>query len=241
LLLIRIIFSPNNPYTESHFAKLLWEIEQISLIERVHWTAPHPLYMTDEVIHALATLPKQLNYLHLPVQSGNSDMLKKMNRRHTREYYLEVIQKIRAQKPDIAIGTDIIVGFCGETEEQFLDTVSLYEACDFDISYTAQYSERTHTVAARAFDDDVSIEEKKRRWWVLQHLMEDTVLRKNQRYVDTVVSVLVDSCDDGYCTGNSREMKRVRFKGDASFVGTIVPISIYKADEWMLWGKVVTI
>lgn len=231
-------FSLKNPYKQSDFAKLLWEIQHIEGIERIHWTAPHPLYMTDEVIDAMVTLPKQLNYLHLPVQSGNSELLKKMNRRHTREFYIDLIHSIRSRNPKIALGTDIIVGFCGETEEQFEDTVSLYTICDFDISYTAQYSERTHTVAARAFPDDVSMEEKKRRWWVLQHLMEDIVLRKNQLYLDTTVSVLVDQCEHGYCAGNSREMKRVRFKGDESLVGTIQLVHIYKADEWMLWGKV---
>ncbi|PIR77714.1 MAG: tRNA (N6-isopentenyl adenosine(37)-C2)-methylthiotransferase MiaB [Candidatus Magasanikbacteria bacterium CG10_big_fil_rev_8_21_14_0_10_38_6] len=230
-------FSSNNLYQESDFAKLLWELNQIEGIARIHYTAPHPLYMTDEVIDAL-TLPKQVNFLHLPVQSGNSDMLKKMNRRHDRDFYIHLIERIRAKKPNIAIGTDIIVGFCGETEEQFADTYSLYDLCDFDISYTAQYSERTHTVAARAFSDDVPKEEKKKRWWALQHLMEGIVFRKNQVYKQTTVSVLVDHYEHEYCTGNSREMKRVRFKGNSDMVGTIQDVAIYKADEWMLWGKI---
>ena len=229
-------FSKDNPYTKSDFAKLLWELNQIDGIERIHFTAPHPLYMTDEVIDALG-LPKQVNFLHLPVQSGNSEMLKKMNRRHDREFFIETVRRIRERHPDMAIGTDIIVGFCGETDEQFADTVSLYKICDFDISYTAQYSERTHTVAARAFVDDVPREVKKERWWILQRLMERTVLRKNQAYVGKTVQVLVDQYEHGYCTGNSREMKRTRFKGDESLVGTIVDVQVYKADEWMLWAK----
>jgi tRNA-2-methylthio-N6-dimethylallyladenosine synthase len=96
-----------------------------------------------------------------------------MNRRHNREFFLDVIKRIREKHPTIAIGTDIIVGFCGETEEQFQDTVSLYEVCDFDISYHAQYSTRSGTVAARAFTDDVPKAEKKRRWQVLQKMMEE--------------------------------------------------------------------
>lgn len=229
-------FSPNNPYNESDFAKLLWEMNQLEHVQRIHWTAPHPIYMTDEVIDAL-TLPKQLNFIHLPVQSGNDEILRTMNRRHTSEFYIDVIKKIRAKKPDIAIGTDIIVGFCGETEEQFNDTVALYKACDFDISYTAKYSTRSGTLATKVFKDDVSLKEKKRRWWVLQNLMEEIVLRKNQQYVDKTLSVLVETCEAGWCMGNSREMKRVRFKGDESLIGHIVDIEIYRAGEWMMWGR----
>lgn len=233
-------FSANNPYTKSDFAKLLWELNRIPGIERIHWTAPHPIYMTEEVIDAL-TLPKQVNFLHLPVQSGNNEVLRRMNRRHTREFYLDLIQKIRAKKPTIAIGTDIIVGFCGETQEQFEETVDLFQKCDFDISYHAQYSTRTGTLATKAFQDDVSKEEKKRRWWVLQRLMEQTVLRKNQEYVNQQVSVLVEECDGIWCTGNSSEMKRVRFKGNTSLVGKIVLVEIYKAEEWMLYGRMLEI
>ena len=231
-------FSDKNPYKESDFAKLLWEVNQVVGIERVHWTAAHPIFMTDEVIDAL-TLPKQVNYLHLPVQSGNNEVLRRMNRRHEREFYLEVVDKIRKKKPDIALGTDIIVGFCGETNAQFEETVDLYKQCDFDISYNAQYSTRSGTLAPKIFKDDVSLEEKKRRWCVLQNLMEDIVKRKNQKYVDKTVSVLVEDCKAGWCTGNSNEMKRTRFKGTKELVGTIVDVDIFKAEEWMLHGTLV--
>lgn len=229
-------FSEENPYKESDFAKLLWEVNQFEGIERIHWTAPHPIFMTDEVIDAM-TLPKQVNFIHLPVQSGDDEILRKMNRRHKRDLYVDVIKKLRATMPDIAIGTDIIVGFCGESQKQFEQTVSLFKECDFDISYTAQYSTRSGTLATKVFEDDVSQEEKKRRWWVMQELMEDTVLRKNQKYVDQTVSVLVDQWKAGWCNGNSREMKRVRFKGVESLVGKIVDVEIYKAQMWMLTGR----
>ncbi len=229
-------FSSENPYTESDFAKLLWELNQIEGIARIHWTAPHPIFMTDEVIDAL-TLPKQLNYLHLPVQSGNSEILKKMNRRHTREELLEGSEEIKKKKSDIALGPANIVGFCGETEAQFEDTVSLYKACEFDISYHAQYSERSGTLAAKAFPDDVPKAEKKRRWRVLQDLMEEMVLEKNQAYVGKTVSVLVDKCQFNWCEGNSREMKRVRFRGSEALLGSIVSVYIDEAQEWMLIGE----
>ncbi|MBU0531423.1 tRNA (N6-isopentenyl adenosine(37)-C2)-methylthiotransferase MiaB [Patescibacteria group bacterium] len=228
-------FSKQNPY-QDNFAALLWEINQIEGIERIFFTAPHPRHMTDEQVDALA-LPKMLNYLHLPVQSGNDEILKKMNRKHTREEFDELIRKIKARVPGIALGTDIIVGFCGETEEQFQDTVEMYKDVEFDISYTAQYSPRSGTAAFKAFKDDVSREEKKRRWQVIQNLMEQTVLKKNQRYIGKTVSVLVESCEEGVCAGNSREMKVVQFWGEADLVGTIQNVKIDKVQEWILYGK----
>ncbi len=229
-------FSAQNPYKKNDFARLLWEVNQISGIERIHWTAPHPLYMDDEAIDAL-TLPKQVNYIHLPVQSGNTEILRRMNRRHTREFYLDVIKKIRDKKPDIVIGTDIIVGFCGETPEQFLDTVSLYQACDFDISYHAQYSTRSGTLAPQIYADDVPKEEKKHRWQVLQDLMEEITHRKNQQYIGRTVSVLVDHAEHGWAAGNSSEMKRVKLKGENDLVGKIMEAEVFKADTWVLWAK----
>lgn len=233
------VFSSRNPYRTNDFAKLLWELNQIEGIARIHFTAPHPIYMDDEVIDAL-TLPKQVNFLHLPVQSGNSEILKKMNRRHDRQFFLSLVEKIRNKLPAIALGTDIIVGFSGETEERFLDTVSLYEACQFDISYTAQYSERTHTVAHKAFVDDVPREEKKRRWEVLQSLMEEIAYTKNQHYVDTVVSVLADGYEGGFSLGTTRELKRIKWKTDAPMIGQMTQIEVYKAQEWMLYGRTIS-
>ncbi len=232
----RATFSAANPYKDD-FAALLWEVNRIPGIERIHYTAPHPVHMTDEVIDAL-TLPKHLNYLHLPVQCGNDEMLRRMNRRYTRQFYLDLVKKIRAKTPTIALGTDIIVGFCGETDEQFDDTVSMYKEADFDISYTAMYSPRSGTAAYKAFKDDVPRLEKKRRWLVLQNLMEEIVLRKNQAYVGRTVEVLVDSYDHGVCSGNSREMKLTRFNSSEDLRGKTVKVKVKKAFEWMLSGEI---
>jgi len=228
-------FSKQNPY-QDHFAALLWEINQIDGLERIHFTAPHPRHMTDEQVDALA-LPKMLNFLHLPVQSGNDEVLKKMNRKHTRAEFDELITKIKTRVPGIALGTDIIVGFCGETEDQFQDTVEMYKEVEFDISYTAQYSPRSGTAAFKAFKDDVSHEEKKRRWQVIQKLMEEITLKKNQKFIGSTVSVLVESCEEGVFSGNSREMKMVQFWGEENLVGTIQDVKIEKAQEWILYGK----
>ncbi|MBU1895636.1 tRNA (N6-isopentenyl adenosine(37)-C2)-methylthiotransferase MiaB [Patescibacteria group bacterium] len=229
-------FSSDNPYKQNDFAKLLWEINKIEGIERVHFTAAHPVYMDDEVVDALG-LQKQVNFLHLPVQSGNNEILQKMNRRHDREFFINTIKKIRKKRPDIAIATDLIVGFCGEDENQFADTVSMYRECEFDISYHAQYSEREGTLAAKEFEDNVPKSTKKQRWQVLQDLMVEITYKKNQKYIGKIVSVLVDRFEDGYCFGNSNEMKLVSFPGDKSFVSTIQPVKITRADIWLLQGE----
>ncbi len=249
-------WSNGNPYHD-HFAALLWEVNQIPGISRLHFTAPHPLHMTDEVMDAMK-LPGHLNYLHLPVQAGDNEVLRRMNRRYTREQYLECVHRLNEKIPGIALGTDIIVGFCGETPEQFDRTVDLYREANFDISYTAMYSPRSGTAAFRAFKDDVSKEEKKRRWQVLQELMESIVLRKNQAYVGKTASVLVERHEPpkvtdemlnmpnihavlaklpGTCFGNSREMKLVQFPGGPELVGQIVDVQINEAKEWVLVGN----
>lgn len=233
------VFATMNPYTD-HFAALLWEVNQIEGIERIHFTAPHPLHMTDEVIDAL-TLPKHVNYLHLPVQSGNDEVLKRMNRRYTAEEYLALIRKIRAKKPDIAIGTDIIVGFCGETAEQFEDTVTLYKAADFDISYTAIYSTRSGTIAHKFMEDDVPHPEKKRRWLVLEEYMTQNTLRKNREYEGKEVEVLVENWEHNVASGQSNEMKLVRFNTKEDLRGKIVRVKVTKAMEWMMSGELVAV
>lgn len=227
-----------SPIQKNDFAALLWEINQLPGEFRVFFTAPDPQFFDDYQIKALS-LPKMMNYLHLPVQSGDNEILKKMNRKYTREYYIELIKKIRKQKPEITLGTDIIVGFCGESEKQFQNTVDLYKQCDFDIAYLAMYSERSGTVAAKAFKDDVKIIEKKRRWRVLQDLMEEIVLHKNQKYLGQVVEVLVDDYKDEVCTGKSNEMKTVQFLGNKKMVGQLVKVKINFVEKWVLRGETI--
>ncbi len=232
-------FSSSNPYKD-HFAALLWEINQIDGIKRVHWTAPHPNSMTDEVIDAL-TLPKQMNFLHLPVQSGSTEVLTRMNRKYPREQFLDVIARVKAKCPKMALGTDIIVGFPGETAEQFAETVSLYRACDFDISYTAQYSPRSGTLGVKLYSDDVSKEEKRQRWDELQEVMREIVLKKNQAYIGQTVSVLIERVENGFASGNSNEMKLTRCAStDALLVGRLVQIRVTQAQEWQLVGDLLS-
>jgi tRNA-2-methylthio-N6-dimethylallyladenosine synthase len=192
--------------------------------------------MSDEVIDALA-LPNQINYLHLPVQSGSDEVLRRMNRKYTRERFLDIIAKVKARRPGIAIGTDIIVGFPGETAQQFEETVSMYREVDFDIAYQAEYSTRSGTLAEKMFPDDVPAAEKTRRWRVLQDLMEETTLRKNQATVGKTVDVLVGQVADGFAVGTTNELKSCRFPcEDPSFFGSIVRVLVAEAREWQLTG-----
>ncbi|MFZ6015777.1 MAG: tRNA (N6-isopentenyl adenosine(37)-C2)-methylthiotransferase MiaB [Patescibacteria group bacterium] len=231
-------FQTSNPY-QNHFAALLWEVNQIPQIERIHWTAAHPLKMDDQVIHAL-TLPKQINYLHLPVQSGSDDVLRRMNRKYTRDQYLGIVDKINYYRPGIALGTDIIVGFPGETSRDFEDTVSLYKLCNFDISYTAQYSERTGTLSHRIFTDDVPSEVKKERWQTLQNLMEEITYKKNQDFLGRVIPVYIENVAGQTAHGTSAEFKRITAtRANPDQIGKTVPMKVTKAGTWMLEGEIV--
>lgn len=152
-----------------------------------------------------------------------------------------MINKVKARRPGIALGSDIIVGFPGETREQFNETLSLYTEVDFDISYNAQYSPRSGTLGVKLYPDDVSKEEKRDRWDELQSLMEAISLKKNQAFVEKTVSVLVDKVDNGYASGQSREMKLTRFRSaDANLVGKIVPVSVTVVKSWVLEGELST-
>ena len=221
------------------FADLLLEINQINGINRIQFVSVDPQYIDDEMLEALA-LPKIINYLHLAVQSGSDKILKKMNRKYTVEKFLKIVEKIRKVRPDIALGTDIIVGFPGETEDDFQKTVELYKTADFDIAYLAQYSPRPGTAAAR-WADDVPHLEKERRWRILQNLMEEIVLRKNQKYVGQTAEVLVEKRVDtekNIYAGNSREYKLVEFESKVDMIGKIVKVKIDKAEMWRLVGEI---
>ena len=179
------------------------------------------------------------NYLHLAVQSGDNNILKLMNRHYTKEEYLDKISKIRRIKPDIAIGTDIIVGFPGETEEAFNETIDLYKKADFDIAYISIYSDRSGTASIK-MNNKIRFDIKKKRWNTLHDLMEEIVLKKNQKYINNMVKVLVEEYDNKkrMYIGHSSEQKVVKFKSDSNdLIGKIVDIKIYKVEEWNLYGR----
>ncbi len=228
--------SKDNPYKHK-FAQLLWEVNKIG-IDRIYFTSSHPKDIDDEVIDTLK-LEHIGNYLHLAVQSGDDNILKLMNRHYTKEEYLNKISKIRIAKPNIAIGTDIIVGFPGETEEAFNETIDLYKKADFDIAYISIYSDRSGTASIK-MDNKIRFDIKKERWNILHDLMEEIVLKKNQKYLNNIVSVLVEGYDNKkrMYFGHSSEQKVVKFKSDNNkLIGNIVDVKIYKVEEWNLYGE----
>lgn len=232
-------FAPIGKSEKNYFTRLLEHLDKLKAkgLKRVRWTSPHPKDLTDDVIEAVARLETQMPYIHLPVQAGSNAVLKKMNRPYTRQHYLELIEKIRTSIPGCAISTDIIVGFCGETEKMFEETCNLYEEVRWDMAYIAQYSMRKFTVAYRTMKDDVPTREKARRWHRLNEILTRISREKHEEFIGKTVEVLVEKCAKGICEGRSEHFKRVQFKGNKKLIGEIVPVKIEKAFEWNLKGK----
>ncbi len=159
------------------FPQLLREVCRIDGIELVDFISSNPWDFSDELIETIAANPKISRHIHLPVQSGDTEVLRRMNRWYTRDEYLTLISKLKAQISNVTISTDIIVGFCGETEEQFQNTVDLTKKVDFTKAYVAMYSDRQMTSAHKVYNDDVPYVEKKRRWQILEDLINKTNLR----------------------------------------------------------------
>jgi len=176
-------------------------------------------------------------YLNLPVQSGDNEILRKMNRPYTVEKYKDIIKKVRRLIPNISLSTDIIVGFPGETKKQFQNTVKLLKEIKYDMAYIAQYSPRPQT---KAFDlkDNVSHREKERRWKVLSGILAKTALEKNRKYEGKVIEVLPVEEKNGFLIGKSREYKTVKFKGPKKLTGEFVKVKVQKALPWGLEGKI---
>jgi len=220
------------------FPYLLEEVCKIKGIKTVKFISSNPWDFSDELIDVIARNKNITRLIHLPVQSGDDNVLKRMNRWYSASDYVALISKIKNQISNIRFSTDIIVGFCGETDEEFQNTVALCKKVGFSWAYVSMYSPRFNTAATKVFKDDVSHTEKERRWFILQHLMEEIVMRKNQKYVGQTVSVLVDKCENGACVGNSSEMKVVSFAGNESLIGKVVDVKIEEAKEWVLRGEI---
>jgi tRNA-2-methylthio-N6-dimethylallyladenosine synthase len=222
------------------FGDLLDEIHKIG-IPRVRFTTSHPRDFDDRLIEVLAKRGNLVEHIHLPVQSGNNEILKKMARKYTREHYLELVRKIKAAIPDVVLTTDIIVGFPGETEEQFQDTLSLVEEVGYDSAYTFIYSPREGTPAA-VMEDSVPEEVKKERLLRLNEVVNRLSLEKNKAMEGTVVELLVEGeskTNPDVLSGRTRTNKLVHFEGDKSLIGQFVNVKIVEAKTWTLRGEVV--
>lgn len=226
-------------YDDYTFAQLLADVQQMP-IARVRFTTSHPWDFSDEMIDVLKKGGNMMPHVHLPVQSGSSSMLKIMGRSYTREAYLTLYQKLR-QIPGVAITTDIIVGFPNETDEQFAETLSLVETCQYDGAYTFIYSPREGTPAAKMLDN-VAEDVKKARLQQLNETVNRHAKLRNDAYLGQIVHVLVDGASQkraDILAGYSESWKLVNFKGNADLVGKIVPVKITDVRTWSLVGEIV--
>ena len=221
------------------FAALLEKVHEVEGIERIRFTTSHPKDLSDRLIAAFKNLPKLCEHLHLPVQAGSDRILKKMNRRYTREQYLELVAKLRDAVPGIALTTDIIVGFPGETEEDFLQTLDIVEKVRYDSAFTIIYSPRKGTPAAE-MPDQVDEEVKKERIYRLIDLQNRISGEINQEIVGSTVEVLVEGTsktDPSRLTGKTRSNKTINFPGDVGLIGRTVQVEVTAGKLSSLEGK----
>ena len=221
------------------FAKLLKEVEQVEGIRRIRFMTSHPKDLSDGLIQVMAESEKICRHLHLPLQSGSSRILKAMNRRYTKEQFLALAEKIKKAVPGISLTTDIIVGFPGETEEDFLDTMDVVDRVGFDSAFTFIYSKRTGTPAA-AMEDQVPEDVVKERFDRLLALVQKRAADLCGRDVGTVQDVLVEEVSDhdpGYVTGRLSNNTVVHFPGGPELVGKIVDVYLEESRGFYYMGR----
>ena len=242
-LLGQIVNHYQAPDDEScDFATLLERLQQIEGLERIRFASPHPRHVTPRMIAALRDLPKVCRHLHLPVQSGSSRVLKMMRRRYSREQYLDLVARLREAIPDIALSTDMIVGFPGETDEDFEQTLSLTAAARYHSMFSFKYSPRPNTLALKRMPDDVTENEKTRRIVALQALQRDIQGALHEAAVGTTFEVLVDSRSrrrEWELSGRTSGNTVVNFAGRPEWMGRLVPVRITAANPNSLRGEAV--
>jgi tRNA-2-methylthio-N6-dimethylallyladenosine synthase len=219
---------------------LMDELRKID-IARIRFTTSHPRDFDDHLIEVLAKGGNLMDHIHLPVQSGSSDVLKLMARKYTREHYLELVRKIKEKIPNASFTTDIIVGFPNETDEQFEETLSLYREVEYDSAFTFIYSPREGTPAAK-MEDNIPMEVKKERLQRLNALVNEISAKKNLANIDQVVEVLVEGeskKDSEVLSGYTSKNKLVNFKGPKSVIGKIVKVKVVQAKTWTLDGEMI--
>jgi tRNA-2-methylthio-N6-dimethylallyladenosine synthase len=234
--------APDDPGCD--FAGLLEAVHEVPGIDRIRFASPHPRHVSDRFLRTMADLPKVCRHLHLPVQSGSTRILEAMRRRYSRESYLALIQRIREAVPDIALSTDMIVGFPGETDEDFADTLSLTAAVQYHSMFSFKYSPRPNTLADRRLPDDVPEEEKTRRIVALQ--AEQRVIQHslNAALVGRELDVLVDASSrrrDSEVSGRTTQNLVVNFPGPARWIGRVVRVRIERAGAYSVWGQPVDV
>ena len=222
------------------FAKLLREVSKIDGIEKIRFTSPHPKDFTDDVIDAIKDLDKVSKLVHLPLQSGSTSILKSMNRVYTKEEYLNLVKKMQDKIPGVKFSTDIIVGFPGETEEDFEDTLDVVRKVRFEQIFMFIYSRRVGTPADK-MENQIPEEIKHKRFDRLKALYEAQLVENNKEYINTIQNLLVEGyskTNSEFLTGRTDTNKVVIFEGDSSLIGKFVPVKIVSEHMWYLKGEI---
>ena len=233
-----------NSYNDGthNFGDLLFVMSEVEGIERIRFTSPHPSDATDALIEAIASCDKVCNYIHLPLQSGSTNMLKTMRRTYTAEAYQELVAKMRERIPNLSISTDVIVGFCGETEADFMETYNLMAKIRYDSAFMFKYSSREGTLAHKTLDDDVSEEEKGHRLKEIIALQEGISHEINRGLIGETVEVLVEGesrRDPDRYQGKSDGFKTTVFPKENSEVGHLVRVKVESVTAHTLIGSMV--
>ena len=227
---------PNEP----DLADLLTAVNEVDDLKRIRFLTSHPNDMSDRIIRAVAELDKVCEHINLPFQAGDDMILEVMRRGYTNRDYRNKVEKIRAIIPDVSMSTDLIVGFCGETEEQFESTVELIRDIRFDKVHAATYSTREGTIASHKLEDNVPLEEKKRRLRVIEELQESIATEINEGLLGQTVEVLVDGHGKGMGQGRTRNDKLVYLNDGKERIGEVVQVRIDETSPWSLQGTILS-
>ncbi len=222
-------------------SNLLRELNKIENILRIRFVTSHPADITDELISTVKELDKVCEYFHIPMQSGNTEVLKQMKRRYSREEYLVLVEKIRAQMPNVGITSDFIAGFPRETEKQFEDTLSIIEQIGFDHCNTAAYSPRKRTPAA-VWKEQLPQEAKKSRLNLLNEQVKQSTIKSNEKYIGKILEILAENYNEvngeTILNGRSRNNKIVHFLGKKELIGQLINVEIQESSIWCLKGQI---
>ena len=222
------------------FSNLLYDVCKIEGIERIRFISPHPKDFTDDVIKAIKDNKKISRIVHLPLQSGSTKVLKEMNRKYTKEQYLALAEKMRKEIPDILFSTDIIVGFPGETEEDFEDTLDVVRRMNYEQIFMFIYSRRVGTVADK-MENQIPEEIKHKRFERLKKLYDDNVSKNNEKFIGKVEKILVDGeskNNENMLTGRNDANKVIIFEGSKDLIGKMINVKITEEHKWYLKGEV---
>jgi tRNA-2-methylthio-N6-dimethylallyladenosine synthase len=233
-------YGTDNPQMNKYFHDLLYEINKINGLERIRFMTSHPKDITIDLMHAIKDCEKVCKFVHFPLQAGSNRVLKEMRRGYTYEEYLGKVNKLRELVPNVAIGTDIIVGFPNESDEDFLKTYKAFEEINFDLAFIYEYSPRKNTLAYKLYEDNVSTTLKDQRLKKLMAIYNKILKEKLNKLVNTTQEILVErfNKDNTFLKGRTQRNEKVIFKGDKSHISTIQKIKIQSTNHQTLIGEV---